>query len=134
MTKQNIKLKYARVFEKDGRCYLKLVYGYEDDSGIHEFVITKLDLGISSIKLPEIRNKTKTLYPEMSFTETFAVFGNEEFCLRAADVEYVDCGEIVHSKNVYYVDTMVEEKVHKMTLSEIEKKLGYKIELVGEKQ
>ena len=29
----------------------------------------------------------------------------------------------------YYTVTCIEEKVHKMTLAEIEKKLGYKIEL-----
>lgn len=133
MTKQNIKLKYARMFEQDNKCFLKLVYGYETDIGFYEFVLPKIDLGISSNRLPAISTKPEHLYPGMSFDETFVTFADKEFRLHAADVKYTDLGETTWTKNVYYVDTLTEEKVHKMTLSEIEAALGYKIELVGEK-
>jgi hypothetical protein len=39
----------------------------------------------------------------------------------------------VIAKDVCYVVETLETKTHEMTVAEIEKKLGYKIKIVGEK-
>ena len=36
--------------------------------------------------------------------------------------------------NVYFTETVIEEKTHEMTLDEIEKKLGYKVKIVNKKE
>ena len=35
---------------------------------------------------------------------------------------------------VYFTETVIEEKVHEMTMDELEKKLGYKVKIVNKKE
>ena len=110
----NVKLK------KDERgCYLRLKYVQETDNAINEIIIPKFRLPIRTNDLI-IRNEG---YHDTSIE---ANIGFGYFPLENGVTEHSDGSEVVYS-----VKTL-KQKVHKMTVADIEKKLGYKIEIVSE--
>lgn len=50
---------------------------------------------------------------------------------RGGEARYFDA--IRDKEGVYFTETILEEKVHEMTLDEIEKKLGHKVKIVNSK-
>ena len=115
------KLKSLELFteEKFGvtSYFLKGVWEFSNDRGLYELTIPKISLNINGQSVPKI------VCERVSFDRV---------------AEFVDLinGPNLLAKddngNMYYVKA-IEKYPQKMTLSEIEKKLGYKIELVSEK-
>lgn len=98
--------------------YLSVTYECENETGIYEVVLPQIGLPIPGDRLPRI-----DIMEEMhSFN-------------RYVDIELYD-GVTLHPLNAskeFIVCKEVETKVHKMTLQEIEEKLGHKVEVVNEK-
>lgn len=127
-------LKNAKLFKEDNRYFLELRYEVEDDRGIHEVIIPKMELPIWTKQTPSIEYKTDWLKFSNLLGTQYAVFGDHEFKLYSKDVEVktIDGDDVV--MNTFYLTNKLKEKKHRMTLSEVEKKLGYKIELVSEQE
>ena len=98
----------------DSGFYMKLVYTYTDELGKHELTFPNVELPFSQTSLPDI-----TRLPEdemfligkqrMRLFEGFVYWSNAMHCL---------------------FDRVTEPKARRMTIEEIEKELGYKVEIV----
>ena len=102
------------LYEKDGKYFLRLEFDSEDDVAYYHIVIDKIKFNpkISSICNGYNGNEwRKGTFLNIFFQSGFEILPNDK-------------GELF---------SMVEtkKKVHKMTLEQIEKKLGYKVEIVG---
>lgn len=128
---KHVFLKDYKVFEKDNRLYLKLVYEYEDDHGIYELIIPKIDLEIRTDFLPAITNDEAWTGPMV--LEHYKIgLGSNIFDLIRDDVEVKKNGKTFTCEKAAYVINTLKEKRKEMTIAEIEKKLGYKVKLVSE--
>lgn len=117
-------LKDAQIYIQDDTRYLKLVYEYEDSYGIHELTIPQVEfpfgnrLGLTYIceNNPELQRLAIRLCTVGDFSNVYLY-----------DTKTYD-------GLVYYTDKIIKRKPKKMTLEEIEQKLGYKIEIVSSKK
>lgn len=101
--------------------YLDLTYEREDESGVYELRIPRVRLNIRD-GLPAVES---------------------EYCCRSVKPLHtinlgfgeLDLGEFTDESGYEYFmkETCIKEKTHKMTVADIEKKLGYKIEIVSDK-
>ena len=121
---KNCFLKDAQIYIQDGSRYLKLVYEYEDSYGIHELTIPQVEfpfgnrLGLMYIceNNPELQRLSIRLCTEGDVANVY----------------------LHNSKSydglVYYTDKIIKRKPKKMTIEEIERELGYKVEIVSSKK
>ena len=117
-------LKDAQIYIQDGSRYLKLVYEYEDDYGIHELTVPQVEFPFGNrLGLTYICENN----PELQILAIhLCTVGN------FANVYLYDTKS--NDGLVYYVDKIIKHKPKKMTVEEIEQKLGYKIEIVSSKK
>ena len=117
-------LKDAQIYIQDGSRYLKLVYEYEDGYGIHELTVPQVEFPFGN------RLNLKHIYEANP-------------ALRRLSIRLCTEGDVANvylhdSKSydglVYYTDKIIKRKPKKMTIEEIEQKLGYKIEIVSSKK
>lgn len=117
-------LKDAQIYIQDDTRYLKLVYEYEDSYGIHELTIPQVEfpfgsrLGLTYIceNNPELQRLSIRLCTVGDFANVYLYDTKSNDGL------------------VYYVDKIVKRKPKKMTLEEIERELGYKVEIVSSRK
>lgn len=103
--------------DEDNKFYMKLVYTYTDELGKHEITFPKVELPFNSIEIPDMCVGGPFLY------ENLRIRSNKEMRLLE--------GRVYWSKEQrYFFDRVTEPKVHRMTIEEIEKELGYKVEIV----
>lgn len=112
-------LKDLQLYTENNEYYLSAVLLYEDEKGVYEMSIPKIELHISSNILVSI----ETCY---DIWDKFIKFGNVDLGFGELSIRPFD-----DEKHLVSV-TCIEEKVRKMTLAEIEKELGYKIEIQKE--
>lgn len=120
--------------------YISLTYTYEDMEGNKkELIIPKINLYILTNKLPDIC-KYKVDYPlNLGFDTHYnyyikTVCGFELKCEEMEEMTVTDYNKKTFTiNNVPLINIITERKPNKkkMTLSEIEKELGYKIEIVN---
>lgn len=110
--------------------YLRLVYSYEDCYGNkHELTIPKLSLNVFDLEIPEIKSITTPLLCGSIDREYIEV---GDLTLEKTDTTVSDeNGKYYDVSNVSSVDVIASRAVKKMTLEEVEKALGYKIELIS---
>lgn len=101
----------------DNQYYLSITYTVEIEEAIYEYHIPKVLLPISYSDDP--------------------IFFRCPVIRYGADETYVDIGfgkllVVPNKDHMHYTCVKIKDKTKKMTLKEIEKKLGYKIELVSE--
>lgn len=122
---KNVNLKSLELFEEtiDGnvRHLLKAVYEYKNEIGKYEIIFPRIDLGIPNNHIPDTEQEIGTLYGGLSRLNMQINIRGNHFNLLPDE-----------KSHTYYVKT-IEEYPKKMTLDEIEKKLGHKIELVSKK-
>lgn len=121
---KNCFLKDAQIYIQDGSRYLKLVYEYEDGYGIHELTIPQVEfpfgnrLGLTYIceNNPALQRLSIHLCTEGDVANVY----------------------LHNSKSydglVYYTDKIIKRKPKKMTIEEIERELGYKVEIVSSRK
>lgn len=107
------------VEDADGRHYLDLTYEYED-----QYRISKVHFPMVRLPIERVRyiNSSCSYWDREHSVE----FGNG-LELSLSKYKDIDGNEYVYKAEV------IKEKTQKMTVAEIEKKLGYKIEIVSEK-
>ena len=117
-------LKDAQIYVQDGSRYLKLVYEYEDSYGIHELTIPQVE------------------FPFGNRLNLFYIHGNnpaqQRLSIRLCTEGNVANVYLHDTKSydglVYYVDKIIKHKPKKMTVEEIEQKLGYKVEIISSRK
>lgn len=117
-------LKEAKIYMQDGVRYLRLMYQYEDDNGIHELTIPQVEFPFGN------RLNLKYIYEANPALRRLSI----RLCTEG-DVTNV---YLHNSKSydglVYYVDKIIKRKPKKMTLEEIERELGYKVEIISNRK
>ena len=116
--KQNEHLKSAKVYFENDCPYMELVYEYEDKKGLHELTFPKVEFPFRISRIPNV-------YHDNGRTPTMSLCGD---CVELYK------GNVQSFTDVYFIDRVVEPKVHEMTLSEIEEKLGYCVKIISEKE
>ena len=114
-------LKDAQIYIQDNTRYLRLVYEYEDERGLHELTIPQVEFPFGN------RLGLKHIY------ENNPALRRVSICLcTEGDVANVYLYDTKSDDGLaYYVDKIIKCKPKKMTVEEIEQKLGYKIEIVS---
>jgi len=128
MVKNNEKLKDAVAYHDDsGRWYLKLVYSYEDDRGLHDLIYPKVQFPFSTMLPPDVHFPPNDRYRcrFIPFIEPF-----DRLDLLEDDVINPNDGA-KYTSNL--VDILIKPKVNEMTIDEIEQKLGYSIKIINKK-
>lgn len=125
-------IKNARIYkEADGRYYIDLRYTEEDDRKITETHIPKIHI---PLECGHINKFNIGLIDGSAAAGADYVFGNHAFRMyEGVSTFRTEDGERESYPNVLFAEKLIKEKVQEMTLSEIEKKLGYKVKIVSEK-
>ena len=118
----NDKLKHAEIYYSEGAYYIKLVYEYTDNNGTHKVTIPRLDFPYELARIPNIHTN---LYGSIR-----SISLNSDLILRPQTVNTKE-GPVT---DVCYLDELIVPKVREMTLDEIEKKLGYPIKIISNKE
>ena len=117
-------LKDAQIYIQDGSRYLKLVYEYEDGYGIHELTVPQVEFPFGN------RLNLKLIYEANPALRRVSI----RLCTEG-DVANVFLYDTKTDDGfMYYTDKIIKYKPKKMTIEEIEQKLGYKIEIVSGKK
>ena len=142
---------YCEAFkDTDGKFYLKLVYEYDSLDGTHEVVFPKVSLPLYHYVMPIvnttneneggnkycINNKNEM---ELFQKHVIGVDGenggwNKYYINCKNEMEFFQKHVIGVDGENYYVNRIVKPAVRKMTIDEIEKQLGYKIEIVSKNE
>ena len=122
--RKNCFLKDAQIYIQDGSRYLRLVYEYEDSYGIHELTIPQVEFPFGNrLNLMYICENNPAL---------------QRLSIRLCTEGDVTNVYLHNSKSydglVYYTDKIIKRKPKKMTLEEIERELGYKVEIVSSRK
>lgn len=120
------RLKHIEIFYEDNIPYMKAVYELEDEGGIYEITLNKIEIPLSAYHLPDVITKCM----DSSFCST--IINKPTIIIPALDRLRL----FADSDGVYVTKKLIKSKVHEMTLEEIEKKLGYSVKIVskGEKK
>lgn len=117
-------LKDAQIYIQDGSRYLKLVYEYEDSYGVHELTIPQVEFPFGNrLNLVHI-HENNPIWQGLSI----------RLCTEG-DVTNVYLHDTKSDDGlVYYTDKIIKRKPKKMTIEEIERELGYKVEIVSSRK
>ena len=113
-------IKDLQLYKEDNQYYFSAVFNYEDKKGYYEISVPKIKLPIS--------------YCQVSTESSYDIWYGHQ---KIAKVDFGFCTldafpVAIGNQETLFTMKCIEEKVHKMTLAEIEKELGYKIELKKE--
>jgi hypothetical protein len=112
------KLMDVKLVKEDGGYYLNLTYQHEDDKAVYETNIPRVYLPINTYGFD---------YAEFDF----GIHSTKE---RVIDIGFGELKIIPDKKDSFLVIEVVETKTKEMTIEEIEKILGHKVKIVGEKE
>ena len=115
--------------------FMRLVYSYEDEKGVHKVVFPKVEFPFPALSIPVPRNEdlsdlhycgtgVKISYNPCMFISPLPITKLQKDTDRLAKSRGIDTPD-------YAFDIVTEPAVHEMTLDEIEKKLGYKVKIVN---
>ena len=111
-----IQFKHGEIYYLGDVPYMKLVYEYIGNDGIHKVTIPCLNFPFESdISLNASTESVTYIHLE------------SDISLNASTVDTKE-GPVSH---VYYLDELIVPETRKMTLEEIEKKLGYPIQIIS---
>lgn len=115
-------LEDIQLYEEEGQYYLRLRYIVEDEYAIKELEIPKARIPLDAGSAPEVSvsNNPRGHVDEAILNTGFGY----QMELRA--------GETKEANHVYYTVKTLQAKPKEMTVSEIEKKLGYKVKIISE--
>ena len=115
------KLKSCRIYEEDGKYYLDLKYTIEKIDGIYEKHIPKVRLSIPTNACP------------ISTEYHLSIFGSEPEHVTRLHLDNYQFLDVEAVNGIECTEILVKKKTRKMTLAEIEKELGYSVEVVSKK-
>ena len=126
----------ARVIRgKCGNWFMRLVYSYEDEKGVHKVIFPKVEFPFPTLSIPVPRNEALS---DCHYCGT----GSNRSCNPCIFISPLpitklqkDTDQLAKSRGIdtlsYAFDIVTEHAVHEMTLDEIEEKLGYKVKIVN---
>lgn len=119
-------LKIADAYREDDKYYLKLVYEYEDIDGTHQLIFPKVSFPFRQDLIPDMHTGVcdASLY--------LVPYVDSKLLLTEVTATNYE-GKAITTSSSSVVDCLIKKKVHKMTIEEIEKELGYKVEIVSKK-
>lgn len=107
----------CEVIEEGGQFYLSITCRCENESQVSLIDIPRVILPLDKHSPLEVTWENS--YHRYAVPERVRLhLGDHDFYLKS------HCGK-------YFTETVVEEKIHELTLDEIEKKLGYKVKIVS---
>lgn len=134
-TEKNSKLICAKLYkESDGSYYMCLDYEYEAKDGKHLLRIPKVEFPFYTTCLPIIRCR-ETINTSDGFnipSREYSIESKRE--VRAWPGTTKDPKTGISCKDTCITNYLTEPAVKKMTIGEIEKALGYKIEIINKKE
>ena len=122
---KNSYLKDLKLYKEDGKYYLHAEYEKEDDDKITRTIVPKIELPV--MHYPYIEN-----YEGLCGIRCDIDLGFGSLTALRGNVSDPRNGKMCDATDVFYASYVIKTKTKKMTLSEIEKVLGHKIELVSE--
>lgn len=128
---KNVNFKSLEVYEEihNGiKSYLaKIVIEAETEHRKVEITIPRIDLLVNTSRIPTINNpyNAPSLILNSAYTGSFNDYSVDIFGT-TLPLRRDEAGRV-------YYEKVLEEYPHKMTLAEVEKKLGYKVELISDK-
>ncbi len=133
---KNSKLVGAKLYkESDGYYYMSLDYEYEATDGKHLLRIPKVDFPFSTGCIPIIRYSEVIDTVSDGFEIPSTEYNVNSLCqVRAWPSTTKDPKTGMLCKDTCMTNYLTEPAVKKMTIGEIEKALGYKIEIVNKKE
>lgn len=135
-TEENSKLVHAKLYkESDGYYYMSLDYEYEAIDGKHLLRIPKVEFPFSTGYIPIIRYTEEIDTAGDGFKIPSTEYSVDSLCqVRAWPSTTKDPKTGISCKDTCMTNYLTEPAVKKMTIGEIEKALGYKIEIVNKKE
>ena len=125
-SENSAKLKKVEAYKEDDKWFLRLIYEYQNDNGeIFEMEIPMLELPFTQNMVPEIFTDNYSDYP-----------WDKNYYIRAflSYVHGVDCIPMLKGKSTIADNAegcFIRKNIcRRMTVEDIEKELGYKIEIV----
>lgn len=115
--------------------FMRLVYTYEDEKGVHKVIFPKVDFPFPTLSIPVPNNED---VPDCHYCGT-GIKMSYNPCMFISPLPITklqkDTDRLAKSRGVntpeYAFDIVTEPAVHEMTLDEIEEKLGYKVKIVN---
>lgn len=107
-----------KLYKENDQYYLSALIAHEDDKGIYEVSIPKIQFPVAPECIIEHIQQSGYYKPSITVGLDFGL-----------GMLYA---QPFNSEGTYFTIECVEEKVHKMTLADIERELGYKVEIIKE--
>lgn len=112
----NVSNEEIELYKEDNRYFFRVDFDYEDDCAVYKGHIEKIPFNFRLIRLG-------TGYDDLTINKRCVVnLGLKE-----------NMEVLPDDKSCFFTLTVVKEKIHEMTIEEIEKKLGYKVSIVNKK-
>ena len=119
---EDIELTNLILDHDDTGYFLSATYRLESESDVRE-------LNIPRIRLP-IKSNDLTIKDTRGLS-----CWNDRYMVADLGFGYLTMGCLkTDDHDVYFTETVIEEKTHEMTLDDIEKKLGYKVKIINKKE
>ena len=126
MINNSAKLKKVEPYKVDDRWYLRLIYEYQSDIGdVFEMEIPMADLPFTQNMVPEIITDNYSDYPwdKNYYIRAFLTYVDGIYCIPI----HVGKSTIADNAEGCFIRKSI---CRRMTVEDIEKELGYKIEIV----
>ena len=123
------KLKKVEPYKVDDRWYLRLIYEYQSDNGeVFEMEIPMADLPFTQNMVPEIITDNYSDYPwdKNYYIRAFLTYVDGIYCIPI----HTGKSTIADKAKGCFIRKSICKR---MTVEDIEKELGYKIEIVDKK-
>lgn len=120
-------LKKADIFREGDMWFMHLEYEYEDNRGKHLVTLPKVDFPCSLKYTPNV--DFYNCMVKFGLSELASIMISESLNLHKDNITDPLTNTTIKA---YYMDIIVEPKIHDLTLDEIEKKLGYKVRIVAD--
>ena len=108
------------LYKEDGKYYLRVDFDYEDERGFYKGHADKIkfDMLLTGIECNQYGS---------------AKYVKAEFCVPTYEDYTTKClfDVLAGSNENFFTVELVKEKVHEITVEEIEKKLGHKIKIIS---
>ena len=129
MINNSAKLKKVEPYKVDDRWYLRLIYEYQSDIGeVFEMEIPMADLPFTQNMVPEIITDNCSDYPwdKNYYIRAFLTYVDGIYCIPVHEGKSTIAD---HAEGCFIRKSICK----RMTVEDIEKELGYKIEIVDKK-
>lgn len=125
MNDKEMEVRYVELVEENGQYYLHIKYRVKDEYEIKEYDIPKAKIPLNLSRVPFINKTCERDSFGRPIMDSF-------ICCVNSDAMPLCKGNTEHANDVFFTVETIKEKRKELTIAEIEKKLGYKIKIVGE--